>query len=191
MILAVIGVSKATYPIAVSTGGVKSTIVMILVIASLLSLVIVCTWRAMASIFDIATHQKYQIVNRIKNTDHDVIRDRSRVGVVATAGLITFTILIVMFLPNIGSSSVNFQDLVNTYEINEITLTGSTQNDALINGGHAVRVDNLRGQTFNVTWYPTTGSMKINGTLQINNGRARLVSSTGKEPSLKTNHYDL
>jgi hypothetical protein len=189
-IITIMAVSIADYPVAVETGGVKRMIMIALIAASVIAVVAITTWKVAAQLVDNITNEKWSIMDKINTSDPETIRDKWRMGVIGTAGLVAVTIITGFLLPPIGANTIRFQDIVNTYEINNILLNDPAQEDKLTSDGKAIVVDNLQGGNYKVIWYPTTSSIPIRGLINMSNGRLRLVSDQGKSPALKKTHFD-
>ena len=189
-IMLALGVNMKDYPVAVQYGEIKRMTVIVLVALCVLAVTALLTWRTGVDIIDRATGRRFGLSARIMGSDAEIVKDHVRHGIVSTAALVAVTILVQMFMPPLGSTTLPLQSIVNDYQIKSIQVTGDSRS-SLTSNGKSLVVDDVRGQTWTAKWMPSSGNVYIEGTIQVNGGRARIVASDGTSPALKGTHFDL
>ena len=183
------GISTTDYPVAVRTGTIRTTIIVVLAITCVAAIVALSMWRWLSGVIDSITGGRTDLHDRFEALDAGGMSTFRRRSVVGVAIGVMVTIVLAMILPPLGGYSLGFQQFLDHYEITSIHTTSKFDTDLLENGGSSFRVDDYESGSYPVEWIESGSDMQTKGTIQVLGGRARLVANDGSKPEVRRSTF--
>lgn len=184
MAFASILMDAGSYPVGVRPSGIKTGIVVLLLVVFVIMTMAVSMWSRMPKMVDAITMGRTALVDRfedMKPEEDHALRVRY-VMITAFIGLLVLAAW--LFLPQLGSSTLAFSQFSDKYQVTEVN-PGDGFDRSLLNGsGSSFKISNDEHE-YPVEWIPDGSSLVKTGTIQVLNGKARLMGSDGSQPALK------
>lgn len=171
--------TKIDWPVVVQTGGVKTIVIAVLAIITGVALIAVLDWTGLLKIVDKATFSKWDLAGKARMMDAAEAGATRRRNVITFAVCVLVTLLALMFFPRVGQSHLEFQQFVDKYDIVSIQAGERFDSALLDKDGTGFKVDDLKNGVYPVTYRVTGSSMETDGSIMIDNGKARLAGPNG------------
>lgn len=184
MVFTSVLMDAGSYPVGIRPSGIKTGIVVLLLVVFVIMTMIISMWSRMPRMVDAITMGRTDLTGRfddMKPEDDHALRVKY-VMITAFTGLLV--LFVWLFLPQLGSSTLAFSQFSDEYQVTEVK-PGDGFDHSLLNGsGSSFKISSEKHE-YPVEWIPDGSSLVKTGTIQVLNGRARLMGSDGAQPALK------
>lgn len=167
------------WPVTVQTGEVKTIVLVVLAIVTGLALVAVLDWSGLLGAVDKITMSKWRLADRARQATAAEAGSVRRRNVIIFAVAALVTLLTAMFFPRIGTPHLEFQQFMDKYSIVSIAPGDKFDVGLLDEDGSGFDVDDVKNSSYPVKYLAVGTSLESDGTIVINNGKARLAGPDG------------
>lgn len=167
------------WPITVQTGEVKTTVLVVLAIVTGVALVAVLDWAGLLGAVDKMTMSKWHLADKARQATAVEAGSVRRRNIIIFAVAALVTLLAAMFFPKIGTPHLEFQQFLDKYSIVSIEPGDKFDAGLLDDDGSGFDVDDVKNSSYPVKYRAIGTSLESDGTIVINNGKARLAGPEG------------
>lgn len=180
-------VGAVEWPVTVQSGGIKTTIMVILIALCVIALLAIINWTQAPRLVDKITKNKWGLEAKFNAMDGVTLGDYRRKSIIGTSILIVITMLVGMFLPAFGQETLSFSQFTDHYNVEYVRPDVKFNRSLLSSNGGKFRVDNSKNGVYPVIFKVTGADMESTGNIMLDQGKARLAPDrTGS--GLKVTH---
>lgn len=180
----VMAVSSA-YPVSVRQSGIKMGIVIFMLVVCVILTMVLSMWSRMPNMIDVLTGGRAGMADRFATAS---IGQRSKWKsntIIVLIVLAAATALAWFLLPQIGSSTLSFDQFDDKYQVEDVQPTKGFDHSLLRSGGRSFVVEGSHDSQYPVEWTAEGGSLTRTGTIDVSSGKARLTGADGTQPALR------